>query len=203
MNETGESILKAAMMLFAEKGFAGTTTRQIAQQAGVNEVTLFRHFRSKTELFNRILEEIQRIYPPLLALDQVGETSPEDVLIEYCLLTLRRCREAPHLIRLLLYAMLDEVHELRDNLIEKRLATYHELLRDAFARLQRDGACKSDEAPDVLSRLLISQVFGLGMMSLCHLEGYDIQEEERLARQITSQFVGTPRSEAPVPLADG
>ena len=83
MSETGESILNAAMMLFAEKGFSGTTTRQIAQQAGVNEVTLFRHFRSKTELFHRILEEIQRLYPPLLALDQVGESSPEDVLIEY------------------------------------------------------------------------------------------------------------------------
>ena len=55
----------------------------------------------------------------------------------------------------------------------------------------------------MLPRLLLSKICGLGMMSLCHLEGYDIQEEERLARQIASQFVGTPRSEAPVPLADG
>ncbi len=50
-----ERILRAATELYAETGFRGTTTRQIAQRAGVNEVTLFRHFGSKTALLHEAI----------------------------------------------------------------------------------------------------------------------------------------------------
>ena len=42
-----EALLKSATKVFAEVGSRGATTRRIAQEAGVNEVTLFRHFQSK------------------------------------------------------------------------------------------------------------------------------------------------------------
>ena len=45
--ETGDAILKAAAELIGEHGYKGTTTRAIAERAGVNEVTLFRRFGSK------------------------------------------------------------------------------------------------------------------------------------------------------------
>ena len=41
---TKDHILEAAARLYGEHGFRGTTTRRIAQEAGVNEVTLFRQF---------------------------------------------------------------------------------------------------------------------------------------------------------------
>ena len=45
-----EQLLEAALKVFADAGFRGATTRRIAQEAGVNEVTLFRHFGKKEEL---------------------------------------------------------------------------------------------------------------------------------------------------------
>ena len=42
-----EQLLEAAVKVFAIAGFRGATTRRIAQEAGVNEVTLFRQFGSK------------------------------------------------------------------------------------------------------------------------------------------------------------
>jgi AcrR family transcriptional regulator len=45
--ETEDAILKAAAELFAERGYRGTTTRALAERAGVNEVTIFRRFKSK------------------------------------------------------------------------------------------------------------------------------------------------------------
>ncbi len=42
-----DKILEAAGRIYSECGFRGTTTRRVAQEAGVNEVTLFRHFGSK------------------------------------------------------------------------------------------------------------------------------------------------------------
>ncbi|MEL6161274.1 MAG: TetR/AcrR family transcriptional regulator [Cyanobacteria bacterium J06554_11] len=45
--ETQAKILKAAQKLFARRGYGGTTTRDLAQAAGVAEGTLFRHFENK------------------------------------------------------------------------------------------------------------------------------------------------------------
>ena len=53
--EVRDKILKAATELYGETGFRGTTTRQIAQLAGVNEVTVFRHFGSKTALLHEAI----------------------------------------------------------------------------------------------------------------------------------------------------
>jgi AcrR family transcriptional regulator len=49
-------ILKAAMELFSKKGFRGTTTRDLAYQAGVNEAIIFRHFANKDALYSAILQ---------------------------------------------------------------------------------------------------------------------------------------------------
>jgi len=51
-----QEILAAAMDLFAKKGFRGTTTRDLATQAEVNEAIIFRHFTNKEELYRAILE---------------------------------------------------------------------------------------------------------------------------------------------------
>lgn len=49
------AIVEAAVPLFARKGFAGTTTREVAAAAGVSEALLFRHFPSKQSLYREIL----------------------------------------------------------------------------------------------------------------------------------------------------
>lgn len=49
-------IMEAAVRLFARKGFARSTTRQIAREAGVAEGTIYRHFRSKEEILFSFLE---------------------------------------------------------------------------------------------------------------------------------------------------
>ena len=56
-DQTRTRIMQAATQLFTEKGFAGTTTRAIAELAGVNEVTLFRHFGTKENLAKAIMDQ--------------------------------------------------------------------------------------------------------------------------------------------------
>jgi AcrR family transcriptional regulator len=52
--ERRTAIIKAVRKLFAEKGFYGTTTRELADAAGVSEALLFKHFPSKETLFSAI-----------------------------------------------------------------------------------------------------------------------------------------------------
>ncbi|TFG49635.1 MAG: TetR/AcrR family transcriptional regulator [Anaerolineales bacterium] len=56
-DKTRNRIMDAASRLFSEKGFSGTTTRAIANEAGINEVTLFRHFGSKENLARAIMDQ--------------------------------------------------------------------------------------------------------------------------------------------------
>ena len=50
-----DRILDAAKRIYAQHGFRGATTRLIAIEAGVNEVTLFRTFGSKAALFEALM----------------------------------------------------------------------------------------------------------------------------------------------------
>src|ERR671933_1039454 len=49
-------IARVAMRLFSERGFRGTTTKEIAQAAGVSEAIIFRHFATKEELYTAIID---------------------------------------------------------------------------------------------------------------------------------------------------
>jgi AcrR family transcriptional regulator len=52
-----KQLLEISMKLFSEQGFDGTSTREIAQAAGVNEALIFRHFRTKEDLFWAVLSD--------------------------------------------------------------------------------------------------------------------------------------------------
>jgi len=54
-DERRKAIVTAAVPLFARKGFAGTTTKELAEAAGISEALLFRHFPSKKHLYDEIL----------------------------------------------------------------------------------------------------------------------------------------------------
>lgn len=73
---TEERILDAAMAVFSEKGYRNATTRDIADRAHVNEVTLFRHFGSKESLFE---ETVQRYAPPSILTQELENELSGDV----------------------------------------------------------------------------------------------------------------------------
>ncbi len=54
--ERRQSIIKAVIGLFAEKGFDATTTRELAKASGISEALLFKHFPSKHALYISVLE---------------------------------------------------------------------------------------------------------------------------------------------------
>jgi AcrR family transcriptional regulator len=55
-DERRRAIVAAAVPLFAKNGFAGTTTRELAEAAGISEALLFKHFPSKKHLYGEILQ---------------------------------------------------------------------------------------------------------------------------------------------------
>src|SRR6185503_7738922 len=51
-------LIDIAIDLFSRRGFAGTTTKEIAAAAGVTEAIIFRHFATKQDLYTAIVESM-------------------------------------------------------------------------------------------------------------------------------------------------
>ncbi len=82
VDATEQKILDAAVRTFIKEGYAGTTTRRIAEEAGVNEVTLFRKFKSKENILiaaiDRSREEFLKIAEGVFSVES-GMRFPESL----------------------------------------------------------------------------------------------------------------------------
>lgn len=107
-DDTRRRILAAAAELFSERGYAGTTTREIARAAGVNEVTIFRHFETKHNLLSEVIHAHANL-PDLAGLLEerlTGELRQD--LISFGSLLLNMLTERRETLRL----MLCEAHQM-------------------------------------------------------------------------------------------
>ena len=67
MTEKQEKILKAALNLFAQNGYASTSTSKVAKEAGVSEGLIFRHFENKEGLLKAIMNMAMESSKQLIA----------------------------------------------------------------------------------------------------------------------------------------
>ena len=58
--KTRERIREEALNLFSRKGYQGTSVKNIAEAVGIRDSSLYKHFRSKEEIFSTIVEEMSR-----------------------------------------------------------------------------------------------------------------------------------------------
>jgi len=138
--ERRRQIVEAATTLFAQKGFRGTKTREIAQAAGVSEAMLFKHFATKVELYRAIIEVKVRIPVFYDSLIQAAEQN-DDALV------LRRLahnmigviREDPTVLRLLFFSAL-EGHTLFEMMFKARVQQLDDFLTRYIARRVAEGA---------------------------------------------------------------
>lgn len=124
-----ERILSAARRIFASKGFKGATTRDIASEAAVAEVTLFRQFGSKESLLLEVMGPALRRSVQRIQEDAAGK-SAEEVLADLCRSRLECSRENADLMAM----VWTEIH-------------VNPLVRDAFRKTISDSA-------DTLARVL-------------------------------------------------
>ena len=107
-----EQILQGSMKLFAEKGFRGTTTREIAQQLGISEALMFKYFPSKKALYRAIIQKrtdgSEEMFFPKEAIQAKDDRQVFRSIASYLI---SKNTEDPTFMRLIQYSAL-EGHEL-------------------------------------------------------------------------------------------
>jgi AcrR family transcriptional regulator len=136
-----EQIMDAAKELFARQGFEGTTTRQIAERARVNEAIIFRHFPTKEDLYWAVLDHQCTTGGGRQTLEKILHSGGADreVFAAIAEEMLRRRARDSSLTRLLLYSALEN-HRLSDRFFRTHVAEYFELLAKYVSRRIRQGA---------------------------------------------------------------
>src|SRR3989449_9681835 len=135
--ERQASIIAAAASLFAQKGFNGTTTRELARTAGISEALLFKYFPTKRALYAAILAEKVQLSQLLATVEEAADKR-DDVQVFTLIASFRIPRGAdPTLLRLLLFSAL-EGHELSDMFFRNRHRVFYEFLAGYIARRTRE-----------------------------------------------------------------
>ena len=161
---TRQRLLDAAERVFARNGLDGATTREIAREAAVNEVTLFRHFQTKEKL---LAEVVQRTF------DQQEETlaaqPPAGDAVDLCV-TLRRYAKRYHDILQrnlpLLRTLIGEIHRHQEHelrVFKGVLAPLKVELLVALQTAQSSGAMRATIEPriaaDVFGSMIFTEIF--------------------------------------------
>lgn len=160
-----EQILKAAVEIFAEKGYASSSTSEIAAKANVAEGTIFRHYKTKKELLISIVTPFMTKFTlPFFAshfANEVFEEPPEG--LESLLRTLLKNRfefakENAPLLRIVIQEMAFHP-ELQENFQEVFLEEIFPKFEEALNHLKEKG--KLVEMPNAsIIRMIISSVVG-------------------------------------------
>jgi AcrR family transcriptional regulator len=154
-------ILAVAVGLFSNRGFRGTTTKEIAQAAGVSEAMVFRHFATKEELYSAILDHKacvggEAFEPEKLAADAIARKDDHAVFETLALEALKHHEHDPEFQRLLLYSALEK-HELAEMFFDQFVRRVYSFLGGYIRERQRDGALIKID-PAIVVRCLIGMV---------------------------------------------
>ena len=137
-------IMEAAKELFARQGFEGTTTRQIAQAARVNEAIIFRHFASKEDLYWAVIDRESELagWQPALRRQLGSGASDREILTGIAKdILVRRARDSS-LSRLLLFSALEN-QERSQRFFQTHVVEYYEAIAAYICKRIEDGVFRA------------------------------------------------------------
>jgi len=159
-----EQILQTAVNLFAQRGFKGTTTKEIAKAAGVSEAIIFRHFATKDELYGAILDSkscrdgLHRYPWESNDVLQQAITEKDDFGVFYnlALQAMNNHQKDEGFMRLLFYLALEE-HELADKFFGEFVSKIYGFVGEYIRERQTDGAIR-EVNPQIVVRAFLGML---------------------------------------------
>ena len=187
---TGENrrqqIVVVAAELFASKGFSGTTTKEIAEGAGVSEAIIFRHFTSKEKLYAAILDHKVKQGTERMKTQLEEAASRKDDRAFFGSLAFEMLdfhSKDRTFMRLLLFSAL-EGHELSNIFFDSTARDIKNHIRKYIKQRSSDGAFRAID-PAVAARAFVGMVLHQVQARIIFGDG-DVRQSNR---QIADRFV--------------
>ncbi|EHQ90081.1 TetR/AcrR family transcriptional regulator [Desulfosporosinus youngiae] len=159
--DTEDRIINASILLFAQKGYPAVTTKEIAKKAGVSEMTIFRHFESKYNLFERAFDKFA-FSPKFKSLFESLEWNLETDLNKICSSFQDVLYRNQQII--LMHLKNEELHPHFETMLSEFPNEFKKLLIRYFEEMWSRGAIT--ENPETLAVNFLATNFGLFFTSL-------------------------------------
>ena len=153
-SSTRERLITAALELLVEYGYRGATSRKIAQAAGVNEITLFRHFASKDDLITTALIEKSEAHRMRLP---ASTGALEDDLLRFAEELVRMITEESAFI-IHLIPELSRLPALQQSVVTQSLNSVYDTISSFFQYYQQAGVLNA-EIGDLISTIFLGPIF--------------------------------------------
>jgi AcrR family transcriptional regulator len=154
---TQDLLLEASLKLISEKGYLRATTREIAHEAGVTELTLFRHFGSKEKLFEEVLNNYTFLPKLKDLLPELDHLPCEEALALLSVRFIQTLKKRKAMIRI----MLAEINLYPDKIravYSQTIEEVHSMLAQYFKALQKKQLFRQ-VSPETASRVFLSVIF--------------------------------------------
>ena len=195
---TRQAILDAALTLFAERGFFGTSIRDIAGAVGITESAIYNYFPGKTELFEALFAAEQvSVMKMLSALKNEPIRDARDTLTSLALFVLKQSSE-PSQEQLFRIFLSDGVRLARDGRIHllASVSNRYTTLQDLMRRLMRNGMLRQAD-PEQLASEFIGALLLWRLMQAIGSNFAITRDPETFARQHVEHFLnGAGQTEA-------
>jgi TetR/AcrR family transcriptional regulator len=198
-DERRRQLIEVSIDLFSRKGFAGTTTKEIAAAAGVTEAIIFRHFATKQDLYTAIVEHMcsrTETADWLRGAESLMERNDDAGLIRYLMRGILDFTQADRRYeRLILFAAL-EGNELA--LMHHNATSWiGQALIDYIARRQREGALISADPHLVVATVVGAVKFYAARKYLfgCGEDGGDQQHDHQQIDEMARMILNGIRTE--------
>jgi AcrR family transcriptional regulator len=157
-----QQLIDTAMNLFARNGFSGTTTREIARAAAVNEAIIFRFFPHKDDLYAAILERKSGDARTDALVEELraAAAANDDARVIHTVVAsvVDHQRRDPEFMRLMLHSAL-EGHSFASQYRERHFAPLHQFLLEYIAARQRDGRFRPGDGETLVRTILAVPVY--------------------------------------------
>lgn len=188
-----KQILEAAIQVFAEKGYSGASTHEIAERAGVAEATIFKHYRTKKGLLLRlVVPAIAKVAAPYIArpvLHLLEQDKPFYEVMQDVILDRIQLIEANwKLVKIIIVESLFQP-ELREALQDHVVKNLMVMADEKLDRLKEQGKLRTDLPNYVLLRSAMSMVIGYLLARNVFPEVFARSEEKEEIRMIADVIV--------------
>lgn len=186
MDDTSQRIIDAAMALIRDKGYVATTTKDIAREAGVNECTLFRKFKTKKDIvLSGVEQERWRgDVTPELFREVKWELVPdlEMFMAKYM------DKMTPDFVRLSIGLRAPQIYAETAPLIMKVPEAFLSALTQYFQEMERKGKLPPLDF-ECLALNFFSGTFGYTFLRASFEQALSAVDRERYIRQSVAVFV--------------
>lgn len=155
-----DQIVQATLKIIALKGVGNLTTASLAREVGISEANLYRHFRSKQEIYLATVGQVQDMIEKNLADVLSGGAVPVEALKSFFLRQVALMEENSGIPRLMFSEEL-HVHKAMRERILKTMYAVSGRLAELVRKGQRSGSIRNDIEPMTTILMFVAMIQGL------------------------------------------